>query len=146
MVLSVVNEKDRLNEQSKAPKRKPTKDYVRKNQQIMQNKANFMRFSPENADFTKKQSQFKPNLSQNKPNLSQYKANSKPISERAKMNAFAWVRSFRMRYCDFLADFITLKGAYSNPLFSAIPHETEIYEIFQIFYRIILHIIAYYCI
>ena len=34
----------------------------------MQNKANYMRFSPENADFTKKQSQFKPNLSQNKPN------------------------------------------------------------------------------
>jgi hypothetical protein len=69
MVLSVVNEKDRLNEQSKAPKRKPTKDYVRKNRQIMQNKANFMRFSPENANFTKKQSQFKPNLTQYKANF-----------------------------------------------------------------------------
>jgi hypothetical protein len=30
----------------------------------MQNKPNFMRFPPENADFTKKQSQFKPNQSQ----------------------------------------------------------------------------------
>jgi hypothetical protein len=48
-----------------------------------------------------------------------------------------------MRYCDFLADFITLKGAYSNPLFSAIPYETGIYEIFQIFYRISLHYSAY---
>jgi hypothetical protein len=40
----------------------------------MQNKANFIRFSPENADFTKKQTQNKPNLSQNKPN-------SNPISK-----------------------------------------------------------------
>jgi len=61
MVASMVNEKDRLNEPSKAPKRKPTKDYVRIYKLFMQNKANFMRFSPKNDDFTKKQSQFKPN-------------------------------------------------------------------------------------
>ena len=28
----------------------------------MQNKPNFMRFSPQNADFSKKQTQFKPNF------------------------------------------------------------------------------------
>ena len=52
-----------------------TKDYVRIYKLFMQNKANFVRFSSENADFTKKQTQFKPNLSQFKPNLSQFKAN-----------------------------------------------------------------------
>jgi len=50
--------------------------------QIMQNKANFMRFSPENADFTKKQTQFKPNLSQFKANLTQFKAKTNPILTR----------------------------------------------------------------
>ncbi len=40
MVLSVVNEKDRFNEQAKAPKRKPTNSYVRIYKQIMQNKPN----------------------------------------------------------------------------------------------------------
>ncbi len=34
----------------------------------MQNKPNFMRFSPKNADITKKQTQFKPNKAKNKPN------------------------------------------------------------------------------
>jgi len=54
---------------------------------IMQNKANFMRFSPENNDFTKKQTQFKPNLTQFKPNLSQFKPNSKPIKANSmKLN------------------------------------------------------------
>jgi hypothetical protein len=50
----------------------------------MQNKPNFVRFSPENDDFTKKQtqlkpiqSQFKANLSQNKPNLSQFQSQNK---------------------------------------------------------------------
>ena len=47
----------------------------------MQNKANFVHFSPEKGDFTKKQSQFKPNKAKNKPNLTQFKANSNPISE-----------------------------------------------------------------
>ncbi len=74
MVLSVLNEKDRLNEQSKAPKRKPTKEYVRIYKQIMQNKPNFMRFSPENADITKKQTQFKPNQSQFWANIKGVKA------------------------------------------------------------------------
>jgi hypothetical protein len=50
-----------------------TNSYVRKNQQIMQNKANFMRFSPENGDFTK-----------NKPNQSQFWANIKGV--KAKTN------------------------------------------------------------
>jgi hypothetical protein len=74
-VLSVVNEKDRFNEQSKAPKRKPTKDYVRIYKPFMQNKPNFMRFSPENDDFTKKQTQLKPKQSQFNPKQSQFKAN-----------------------------------------------------------------------
>jgi len=42
---------------------------------FMQNKANFVHFSPEKGDFTKKQTQFKPNKANNKPN----KANSNPI-------------------------------------------------------------------
>ncbi len=32
------------------------------------------------------------------------------------MNAFAWIRSFTFVYCDFLAEFTTLKGANSNPI------------------------------
>ncbi len=44
-----------------------TKDYVRIYKLFMQNKANFIRFSPENDDFTKKQSQFKPKQTQFKP-------------------------------------------------------------------------------
>ena len=66
----------------KPRKRNSTKDYVRIYKLFMQNKANFMRYSPENDDFTKKQtqlkpiqSQFKANLTQNKPNLSQFKPN-----------------------------------------------------------------------
>jgi len=42
----------------------------------MQNKPNFMSFSPENDDLTK-----------NKPNLSQNKANSKPICRKGKIDA-----------------------------------------------------------
>ena len=120
-----------------------TNSYVRIYKPFMQNKPNFMRFSPENADFTKKQTQFKPNKAKNKPNLTQFKANSNPICLKGKMNAFARKGSHTMKYCDLLPDFITLKGTYSNPLFSAIPYETEIYEIFQIFYRILLHYSAY---
>jgi hypothetical protein len=44
----------------------------------MQNKANFVHFSPEKGDFTKKQTQFKPNLTQYKANLTQNKPNSNP--------------------------------------------------------------------
>ncbi len=94
-----------------------TKDYVRIYKLFMQNKANFMRFSPENADFTKKQSQFKPNLTQNKPNLSQNKANSKPI-------------------CSELVE-----G------FLQFPARQEFMKIFKYFpelYCIILHIVSYY--
>ncbi len=43
---------------------------------FMQNKADFMRFSPENDDLTK-----------NKPNLSQNKANSNPIWQKGKIDA-----------------------------------------------------------
>jgi hypothetical protein len=32
------------------------------------------------------------------------------------MNAFAWIRSFTIVFCDFLAEFTTLKGANSNPM------------------------------
>ena len=49
---------------------------------FMQNKPNFIRFSPQNADFTKKQTQFKPNKAKNKPNLTQYKVNSNPICRK----------------------------------------------------------------
>ena len=91
MVLSVVIEKDRLNEQSKAPKGKPTKDYVRKNKQIMQNKPNFMRFSPENADFTKKQTQYKANFGPKsrvaKPKQTQFKPNL-PLYKGANLLEF----------------------------------------------------------
>ncbi len=115
MVLSVVNEKDRLNEQSKAQKRKPTKEYVRIYKLFMQNKPNYMRLSPENADFTKKQTQFKPNLTQNKPNSKPIKPKTKPIQtqfvERPKMNPFAWIRSLTIVLIILLADFTTLKGA-----------------------------------
>jgi hypothetical protein len=89
MVLSVFNEKDRFNEQSKAPKRKPTKDYVRIYKLFMQNKANFPHFSPKNDDFRKnkpnskpiqtqfkpKQTQFKPKQTQFNPKQTQFKAN-----------------------------------------------------------------------
>jgi len=59
-----------------------TKEYVRKNQQIMQNKPNFMRFSPENADITKKQTQFKPNQSQFWANIKGGKAKTNPIQSQ----------------------------------------------------------------
>jgi len=39
------------------------------------------------------------------------KAKTKPIPKRLKMNAFAWIRSFTIVFCDFLAEFTTLKGA-----------------------------------
>jgi len=50
-----------------------TKDYVRIYKLFMQNKANFIRFSPENDDFTKKQTQLKPIQSQFNPIQSQFK-------------------------------------------------------------------------
>ena len=49
---------------------------------FMQNKANFVHFSPEKGDFTKKQSQFKPNLSQNKPNSNPIKPKTNPIQSQ----------------------------------------------------------------
>ena len=57
-----------------------TKDYVRIYKLFMQNKANFMRFSPENADFTKKQTQFKANKANSKP----IKPKTKPIQTQSK--------------------------------------------------------------
>jgi hypothetical protein len=50
----------------------------------------------------KKQTQFKPNF------------------RKDKKKAFALIRRFIMIYCDFLADFITLKGANSKPITPAI--------------------------
>ena len=83
-MLSVVNEKSRFNEQSKATKRKPTKEYVRIYKLFMQNKANFrngkmnintfvtIRYGNLGALMGQKtkpiQTQFKANLTQNKPN------------------------------------------------------------------------------
>ena len=43
-----------------------------------------------------KQSQNKPNLTQFKANLSQNKPNQSQFVERAKMNAFAWIRSLKL--------------------------------------------------
>jgi len=91
----------------------PTKDYVRIYQLFMQNKPNFIRFSPQNEDLTKKQTQFKANLTQNKPNLSQYKANSNPI---LRMNAFAWIKNFTIILIVLLADLTTLKGAKTKQI------------------------------
>jgi len=55
-----------------------TNSYVRNYKQIMQNKPNFPRFSPENEDYAKKQTQFKPNQSQFWPKNQGDKANSNP--------------------------------------------------------------------
>ena len=49
-----------------------TVENVRQIRLFLQNKPNFLDFSPENDDFTKKQTQFKPNTNPNK-------ANTKPI-------------------------------------------------------------------
>jgi hypothetical protein len=62
-----------------------------------------MRFSPENADFTKKQSQFK-------PNLTQYKANSNP-------NLSKFIPESCRPGSQQGTNFTTLKGANSKPLF-----------------------------
>ena len=58
---------------------------------FMQNKPNFMRFSPENDDLTTKQTQYKAKQSQfwanikgGKAKQSQFKPNTKPIGERSK--------------------------------------------------------------
>jgi len=60
----------------------------------------------------------KPNSNPIKPITNPIKANtnpiqtqSKPISARAKMNPFAWVRTFTIVLIMLLADFTTLKGA-----------------------------------
>ena len=51
----------------------------------------------------------------NKPNSNPIQTQSKPIQiqfhQRPKMNTFVWISSFMMIYCDFLAEFTTLKGA-----------------------------------
>ena len=88
----MVNEKDRFNEQSKVPKRKPTKDYVRIYKLFMQNKANFgnskmnitiditskyenvsagsgKKTKPIQTQFNPIQTQLKPIQTQNKPNI-----------------------------------------------------------------------------
>ena len=91
-MLSVVNEKDRFNEQSKASKRKPTKDYVRIYKLFMQNKPNFIRFSPENDDFTKKQTQLKPIQSQFNPIQGQFKP--KQTQFKPNQSQFEFVSDF----------------------------------------------------
>jgi hypothetical protein len=75
----------------------------------MQNKANFVRFSPKNDVFTKKQTQ-------NKPNLSQFQSQTNPICRRAKMNAFAWLETWIAILVNLLADLTTLKGANTKPI------------------------------
>ena len=61
-----------------------------------------------------------PIQTQFKPKQTQYKANSNPISERAKLNAFAWIKSLVIILEMLLADSTTLKGANSNPMTTAI--------------------------
>ncbi|MBW7989061.1 MAG: hypothetical protein FVQ84_03450 [Planctomycetes bacterium] len=82
----MVNEKDRFNEQSKAPKRKPTKEYVRIYKLFMQNKPNLgndkmnintfiaMRYANLNAWRGCK----------NKPNSKPIKPKTKPIQTQLK--------------------------------------------------------------
>ena len=103
-----------------------TKDYVRIYKLFMQNKANFVRVSPENADFTKKQTQFKPNLSQFKANLTQNKPNQSQFVERTKMNAFAWIRSFTIVFVIFSRYLPPLRVPISNRVSVHGHRETQI--------------------
>ena len=65
--------------------------------------------------YSDKQSQNKPNLSQNKPNSNPIKANTNPIVSKAKNERFCAAKELYDCFCDFLADFTTLKGAnFSN--------------------------------
>jgi hypothetical protein len=62
-----------------------------------------------------KQSQTNPIQSQFKPKQTQFKPNSKPIYRKAKNESFYAAKKFYDRFCDFLTDFTTLKGAnFSN--------------------------------
>ena len=62
-----------------------------------------------------KQTQFKANKAKNKANSNPIKPKTNPIQsqfvEKAKFNAFAWIRSLTMILIMLLADFTTLKGA-----------------------------------
>ncbi|MBC8469033.1 MAG: hypothetical protein H8D56_06135 [Planctomycetes bacterium] len=59
------------------------------------------------------QTQFKPKQTQLKPISNPMQSQ---FVERPKMNAFAWIRSFTIVFCDFLAEFTTRKGANTNPI------------------------------
>jgi len=93
MALSVVNEKDRLNKLSKAPKRKPTKEYVRIYKLFMQNKANFRNDKMNiNLDMTGiyeflscwLRPKNKPNSKPIKPKTNPIKAKTNPIQTQSK--------------------------------------------------------------
>jgi len=98
-MLSVVNEKDMFNEQSKAPKRKPTKEYVRIYKLFMQNKPKvkyaknnistyltmrygkldiwlFRQTKPKQTQLKPIQTQFNPKQTQFKPIQTQFKPNN----------------------------------------------------------------------
>jgi hypothetical protein len=70
---------------------------IRQISSFIQNKPNFPHFSLENDDFVEKQTQFKPNQSQ--------------LPQRPKMTIFTRKMSSTIVFYDFLANFITLKGA-----------------------------------
>jgi len=59
---------------------------IRQIRLFMQNKPNFLYFSPENDDFTKKQTQFKPNSKPIKANFSPKIRVAKPIQSQNKSN------------------------------------------------------------
>jgi Zn-dependent protease with chaperone function len=102
--------------------------------QIMQNKPNFGNDKMNvNLDMTSKykvfanrshektkpiQSQFKPNKANFKANTNPKQSQTNPICRRAKMNAFAWIRSLTMILIMLLAKFTTPKGANSNPIYA----------------------------
>ena len=72
------------------------------------------------------QTQFKPKQTQFNPIQTQFKPKFIKVYPRELLTCLATGDQF-----------ITLKGAYSNPIFSATPYETEIY------FRILLHYSAY---
>ena len=93
MALSVVNEKDRLNKQSKALKRKPTNSYVRIYKPFMQNKPNFRNDKMNiTIDMTSIYKIFccspgaknKPNSKPIKPKTNPIKAKTNPIQTQSK--------------------------------------------------------------
>ena len=101
------------------------------------------------------QTQFKPNLTQNKPNSKPIKPKQTQFVERAKMNPFAWITSFKMIHFDILADFTNLKGAnlmkrqnywkFIYPCYTKTPSKTDgnDIDIYTMLYHYIQYLICF---